>query len=1313
MSAVPSPDELVDYIIEELIINFPDGAKLDNVWEIVSNRIISLNNVFKMIIWTYLMKNREINVFESNRLLARETDFNYILNQKQDIIIKISEEKRWLFLTNMPKTGNPIGSNPFDLLSIIIKKKNEGITGSELAKASGQDPRSFTSRLDTLISQDLIVKIPIIRPGVTTNLLVHKRFFDEKWFEENREAQIVNRPAILKSIVEAVKDSKNKLRVQYDLGRQLGFTSKQDLKRFRKLIVSLVENGFLKIVYVMPSENSQVKARALMYVKDYDAQDNLQNDGEEISSDEQQDAVDDEDEDEDEDSEEKFSNDKQDPVPSMNQLFTLDSQIMQAVAKSGNKGITSMELTKNLTGSNNKWFSRYFSSLPFSDAGNENSANPIFRVTDSDGKSKFFRYYLNSSLLGEFSKQDFSDDCSLVELSLQNYKPIGNTIDIVKCGDGIERVYWGGIKDPVLKKETQHLLKRNDAKTSNFAVVIDNTNETVGSIDEQIGKGDSGAISDDNKSVKKRGRPRKSNVAEAPIAEEEPSQKKKKQAPSEDSSSPTANEENYNPASIDATLQNDNPELNNSETDLTATSSLAPTPKPTALRLKGIFSTNPRISESHFAKNPSVTNPRDLLSNSKEFSMSFDGYRGNLKSIQRQNEILKMLEENGGIVVADQGFRRELDNRINNAYSTDKKTLKRDSMVLVQKGEIETLSTKLVSNRTGEVTTNKTLFISTNNTPSDEEIKSFIDKLNIREYKTSRAVLENPTLIQPDLEFLMTPIPRAFDKNPPKRARLSKISPSKKLQELTTKNDKAESLVAPTASSHQVKRQAKSIGKPNKFNKAPVQDAVQETENKTLKLNKAEEGEHIDPLLSYLSTTKGKRRKQFKKKERNSNEMSQVGITRQRKATIQFTADDIMLAIKAVVISKSLAPYNSIEWIKIAKLFNYPRSEHEKFRKKWPTIRKSVGSKTIAKVSSAWEIFLTNSIKKGIVTLEDLQDVDLEHMIDLWKNSESFYLDKDSISLFADIDDNYSQYSFTVEPVEEIDFSKESSMIEREHILASLTFTLPLKAEIQKDDPITETKVAVKAMFASPRSEFNSKKSKTILEQLGDSNCRQVLKQLEEAKEIVYLGEDSDIKFTLSDRVYQLLENKIDENFLIGASSFHRAICSVTENSKGMILSQVTPDYTIPPLLHLLFSDKIKLIRIDKSMENLFDSYVSRNIDKEKLDCDFIIAKGNKHVEEFPLNEIALPLGKPCSKIWIDMNGNINIELWKKIIATMIHNIYFRPNISSWVLFNTLKAVLSFPELKEILQWLITKKCVIENSHDCYSVHSDWYTVLG
>ncbi|ODV84652.1 hypothetical protein CANARDRAFT_222685 [[Candida] arabinofermentans NRRL YB-2248] len=440
-----------------------------------------------------------------------------------------------------------------------------------------------------------------------------------------------------------------------------------------------------------------------------------------------------------------------------------------------------------------------------------------------------------------------------------------------------------------------------------------------------------------------------------------------------------------------------------------------------------------------------------------------------------------------------------------------------------------------------------------------------------------------------------------------------------------------------------------------------------------------------------------------------------IPTSKKSRSTLKLANRDIMSLIRAVIISQSLSTSLVIDWTSIAELFGN-KYEPLILRRQWPRHKRIIGVRGIEHSKKVWENILLKSIEKGDVTEDDLLEPDYSKLVTLWRevDSNSFKNTAD-VFLYKNYDENFKYQSFKTDfSPKGLDLFREATtLVEKEDQFATIPTTYPCS---EKNPPLdnepselSKARTKLKALFATDSSHFTSEKAKQVFSSTSNSVYTTALTELEDQKAIAYLGESSPVRFTLTDRALYLIDWKFDEWFFKSAASFFETTQSLSLNSKGMILSPLSPDGIFVSLIQLLATDKLDVVRVDQMPPRLESNYSTKSHDKKKLESDFIVSKLKNEDEEDALLSVPLPTGPPCSLLWIDLNGEFNRTIWFKAVSKLLSIIVFKPGVSLKLLALKLDPLFEYFEVKVILDWLVAKNSVKGDPWGGYWAQPLWY----
>ncbi|KAK6463528.1 RNA polymerase III transcription factor [Scheffersomyces coipomensis] len=641
-----------------------------------------------------------------------------------------------------------------------------------------------------------------------------------------------------------------------------------------------------------------------------------------------------------------------------------------------------------------------------------------------------------------------------------------------------------------------------------------------------------------------------------------------------------------------------------------------------------------------------------------------------IRSSKRRSTLLDIIKQLGGVTYTTASLRRMVNDALGDSSSTlDVKTLARDISVLIAGGELDVEEVKFV--RTGQSITRKILILTNEKyrpTPAQiEEAKNkcILDNGDNEKTKSHRVVEGEVTFYNME--------------RPTSRRRGSR------LQSLGDKD-------TPVKRS----RKKEKIIEEEEEEIEDVKNATPEVVSDT-----------IPNLVSKKHRGKSRPAKKTKGKKGGSSRSGR------RVKVAKFDKSDATTLFRSIVISKTLKR-GTINFAEIADLFE--DMDARSVKQKWTVVRRSVGGlAAVTKGTEDFERVVMKGIDDELVSAEDLENVKFQFFLDLWKDADGSTIEiADKTPLYVSVEENLNSYNKieTGEAQQDLyELLEDNSMRQKELTLSGVTFfENPIQDIKPKENDHIRT--VLKAIFSTTEENFSSSRATQILSEFGEDVTFQASTALIRDREMSYFkSDDSSHRFVLTDKVTNSLTVKTTSKFFKQAANFKSNIESISEASKGLILSQGISNGQMSSLLALLSDKEVSLAHIDKAYK--FEGYESRLIDKDKLACDIVVFKDSSNITAPDIVKVPVPTGKACSHVWLDLNGNINEQLWIKIIIAILYYIHFRPGITSYAIHNKLSSVLGCEDFKAVVNWLVDSHCIGRGDHDSYWVNSSWYGILG
>lgn len=622
----------------------------------------------------------------------------------------------------------------------------------------------------------------------------------------------------------------------------------------------------------------------------------------------------------------------------------------------------------------------------------------------------------------------------------------------------------------------------------------------------------------------------------------------------------------------------------------------------------------------------------------------------------RRDKIHELVDKNGYLCI-DHEFCSRMSKMMKVGYKIDRRTLIRDAMALE--------SQKLVTTEKKE---NGKFFVkSIINPPNEEQLEPSITEPNrYRSRKFTSKIRMHDLSVRNESNLI-----RGW-KFADKEMRLQHAMEAAKM-----KSPKPRS-----------KRKIYSII--NNGKEVEDEDIPAKREDSAMEIEEVSSDEDIfEPLMD------DRKRKKFK-----ANNRSQAKVARAFKkirTSVKVTNEHVLKLIKTIIVTQSLSVGGNIDWPIVAKVLD----DHytiETLRRQWPKHRKMLGQRNLLQAKKNWETVLLDAVSEGKFSYSELENYDIFKMLDIWKSQGAdIFINKSENEILNDYDQNFKNQYF--KPLKEESgpeiFRECSSMVEKEHVWTSKNFMystdqaehLKYVTEGQNPTPLQVAKTKLKALFATNFQKFNSAKVRELFSNIPKELYSVALTELENEKAIAFLGENSKIKFTLTDRLMLILDCKLDDNFIKGAIRISEVFNELDTSHNAILLSTRSSNGCYAPLFSLLADYDITVTRVDQKIRML-NSYYTKSLDRSKLESDFLISHYKKGSMVPPKN-VPVPLGPPCSYLWVDLEGDFNKVLWHKCIYVLIWSIVFNPGTPFEPLCSRLNPLLEPFEVKKILDWAV------------------------
>ena len=1341
------------------------------------NQQDELDEFQKQLIWQWLFvaegedgnpEEAKIYVTYDSSPVKANSDYKAYVASYEDLTkIRVlpGQETQVFYLTgisNNKKFLSSLGEKPYELLQEIAKHGSKGIWAPTLTDVTGQDNRSLTGRLNKLEEWRLIYREKrfYTEKKVHTNWIVHIKFAstsekpedkqtkkkldhtneesnDPNKDEENEEDSNISgywtfRENLKNVIVESCKNAPHSVRVFRDLKRELRMHETRSLSNLFRAIVNVLHNkGLIEKVNIKDEETDRL-IYAIKYLKDpEDSKLNMETEFLEIPllGDNGEDQEDGDDDEEDDDDEARF-------VPSFNIMFPLASQLYQYIYDSKLEGISTRQMLLLVFGQpRNRLVERFFEIFssyqlkglelqPLRLYPDENDKTGVVRIVDAEGKIKFYKYCARDSINSVTVKMHKKERPVLKTISDVDFKALNESLFVkdrkkktVPLFAVPEKLYPAikMLHDPHHKYgEGEHLVDKSMVSP----IKDDKLRKTEAS---KVEKDD--AVNVILSSTQKLPLPKRKVSKESPNTT--PKKRKVETLPANDivrclrRSARSARKPaiKIEDDVLMNDLDNDYNEADNQERIELGVKVESEQESDDKIATDGLSTTESVSNETVKLETESVSlglNGKRVRKYRRRKGYQTPNFGDDAQGELRRDLLVKLVESKGGILIFDAKLSRELDEKLENTTITDKRTIQRDIEKLQKSGMIEFELIPLT--KSGQPITRLLIYSKEERSrPSNEVIEGYRKSCSEGWNRTqNKRLFTNVNIRTIESKYTLFHIESPFDRKNTKR-----------LESLAQSKGKAKPVAA-----NRRKPQTKFVGDILGFHDEDHQDVpagqnvtapsdVKRDEKLALKSEAISSHKSAKSTKSELSSFAPKRFKRKSAPERRSNNGKLLNRGVKKNFAVKFDKTDTITLFRAVCISKAFN-ISSIDYNAISELFD--NVTVDSLRKTWSVTRKSIGGGAVVdKGVEEFQLIVMRGIDEGNVLAGDLEDVRIPFFLDLWANYEGAdneFVDK--MPLYKNMEDNYRYYKKTttetyVDTFEQIELL---SMRMKEMSLATIPFYVSKDPEdtVLPIKPHDEIRTMLKAIFGTSKETSTSSKIDKLLSGFPHKHIQEASEAMIKDRELLYFGtDDSQNNFALTDKVYDSLYVRILASFFNEAAQFKDELYNVVSSKKGYPLSQGIDNGIMAQLLDLLSSSSISVKRMEK--DYTFDGYESRLMDKNDLDCEIVLYKSSTDLRDIDDQDIHMiipvPTGKPCSRVWLDINGQIDAKLWRDIVVAILYHVHFRPGIPMDMIFRKFDSLLSVSDFTAVIDWLTKSGCIERGARNGYFTSNNWLNILG
>ncbi|CCK69698.1 transcription factor TFIIIC subunit TFC3 KNAG_0C06010 [Huiozyma naganishii CBS 8797] len=646
--------------------------------------------------------------------------------------------------------------------------------------------------------------------------------------------------------------------------------------------------------------------------------------------------------------------------------------------------------------------------------------------------------------------------------------------------------------------------------------------------------------------------------------------------------------------------------------------------------------------------------------------ITIGGFSGNsLRSLKRQRAILDILKKSGGLTFVREQFFEDVSKHMGSTTILDKKTVKNDIELMVK--------SNMLLLRVDPIARKRFIFLPE---LSEEAIQN-----ELRRDKDSKKTEFSDVVQKTDVYF--------FDQQAENRFN-GESKAARRIKNFQSKNQ--------PVTKNKVAREAAKLeravrGKKKLEEKAArAMETVEKLAKKPGKI-KMEAGSSIGQTLDSYGNSQP---------IKNESDEEEGMVFHLNKKT------GIQALIKAVVITKSIK--KETNWDAISKIF--PKNSVENIKKQWTTRRVRMGHIGWKARVEKWRKILVSGIQNGVVTLENVEQLDLPVLLRFWINHEMVKENK-PISLYKNYNENKKRHTLIKNHQTNSQMGLAmSSMIQRETNLLKQAYTYPLhsllKIEQERLDLENKVRTTIRSVLLDKAD--TGRDEVDILKDVSKEDLDKVFMDMAKEKQIYLKGS----KLASTDVVKQFFETKGDFRPFEEAAIYCERFEELVKLGNGVIVNEEIKDIAAWNLIDMIKRQKVDLNVIPMERKNYRFNYTSRRFEISALTPPLIFTAKDRNEEFFstPVS-VPVPLNKPFSRLWIDSQGALRESIWKNLCCFIINETLFQPGITVEKLLETCYHFLSPKEIEDICDWLTSRQMLYELPFGGYAVTYKWYKVLA
>lgn len=303
-------DDLLEYVLDQISFNGPQGCSSARLWRIVEDfwakngQMQNVDDLYKRFVWKMFMRCDDFVIgvlsdqpdIQKNKKNSKGIDAGlkskYVrieqktgqtleelqLQYQDDLVLCTAEDCQWRALTGNKTSSQEVQNLALACLTAIARSREQGITLMDLYTETGQDKRSAPKRCKDLQEKGLIHGFPVLAPGANTTMYVHYRFLEDNNSHRERQEALGDQSRMFdlhiarRDLSQLLTNSTNKILTLKDcatlLKKSSVLTDMWTQKRFQGQIEFMSQAGYIKKVRV-PGKDAGSLIPCVQLLKEY------------------------------------------------------------------------------------------------------------------------------------------------------------------------------------------------------------------------------------------------------------------------------------------------------------------------------------------------------------------------------------------------------------------------------------------------------------------------------------------------------------------------------------------------------------------------------------------------------------------------------------------------------------------------------------------------------------------------------------------------------------------------------------------------------------------------------------------------------------------------------------------------------------------------------------------------------------------------------------------------------------------------------------------------------------------------------------